>query len=144
MAKTLGVERMIRLSVFLANKLLDAPIPNELAKPIENDARMRSKAQWICQRLFAESHGRISQKQAFFFYLGMKDRCSDRIKHCLFYVWQFLTAIITPTEKERAAIRLPSSLHFLYYLVRPIRLSAKQGRTAFNRARNYVIGPRPV
>lgn len=143
-ARKLGVERTIKLSVFLAKTLLQAPVPVAISAEIEKDSRVISNARWISQRLFADGEGRISEKQAFFFYLDIKDSWSDRIKHCLFYVWQFLAAIITPTQKERAAIRLPSSLQFLYYLIRPIRLSAIHGRSAFMRARNCVIGPRPV
>jgi len=143
-ARKLGVERTIKLSVFLAKTLLQAPVPAALSAEVEKDSRVISNARWISERLFAESDGRISEKRAFFFYLDMKDSWSDRIKHCFFYVWQLFAAIITPTQKERAMIRLPSSLHFLYYLMRPIRLSAKHTRSALKRARNYVTEPKPV
>jgi hypothetical protein len=39
--------------------------------------------------------------------------------------------VLRPNEKDRAAVHLPLSLDFLYYLIRPVRLlrqrSAKQG-----------------
>jgi hypothetical protein len=143
-AKKLGVERTIKLSLFFAETLLQAPVPVALSGEIEKDSRITANARWISARLFAEGEGRISEKRAFLFYLDMKDSWSDRIKHCLFYVWQFLAAIVTPTKKERASIRLPSALHFLYYLMRPIRLSAIHGRSALSRARNHILGPKAV
>jgi hypothetical protein len=144
MAKTLGVERMIRLGVFLANQLLNAPIPRELVNRIENDNRMRAKAHWIRQRLFAENDGRINEKQAFFFYLDMKDHWSHRLKHCLLYVQQFFVAGITPTEIDREAIPLPKSLQFLYYVIRPVRVGAKHAIFAFYRFRNLIIDRREI
>ncbi len=135
-AKTLGVERMIKLSFFLARNLLDAPVPSALWQEIAKDSGIISTARWISQRLFVESEGRISNKRLFFFYLGMKDNWLDRVRHSLNYVWQFLCAIITPTRKEQAIIRLPSLLFFLYYFIRPLRLSAKYSRRTMRRTRN--------
>jgi hypothetical protein len=133
-ARTLGVERMVKLSIFLAADLLQAPVPAVLMQEIEKDSHVISNARWISKRLFAESEGRIDERFAFFFYLTMKDHWWDGARHCLIYIWQFLTVIITPTRKERSTIRLPGLLHFLYYFIRPIRLSALYSRTALRRA----------
>jgi hypothetical protein len=143
-ARTRGVERMVKLGIFLAQDLLGAPLPSQLSERIANDARVATNARWIAKRLFAESEGRTSTKRALLFYLDMKDSWSDRITHCALYVWQFIMAIMTPTQKERAAVHLPKSLQFLYYVIRPLRLSAKHLRSALRRIQKSEIRPRPV
>ena len=49
--------------------------------------------------------------------------------HLLSGVWQKLRCLaelcFVPTLAEQRLIRLPSSFSFLYYLVRPVRLSCK-------------------
>jgi hypothetical protein len=111
---------------------------------IKKDRGVQVNARWICERLISDSDGRISDKQVFFFYLTMKDHWVDRAQHCWFYLLQLFAALFVPMTKERELISLPATFHFVYYLIRPFRLTIKYGRMAIKRWRPSVTGARPV
>jgi hypothetical protein len=66
----------------------------------------------------------ISMKQNIY-YVKTMDRVSDKMRFCAGYT--------VPTPLEWSLLRLPRSLSFLYYLLRPVRLAAKYGRKALKR-----------
>jgi hypothetical protein len=54
----------------------------------------------------------------------MRERLRDRVPYLLYHLPGYL---LTPNEKDRAFLPLPTSLSFLYYLIRPIRLVSVHG-----------------
>lgn len=126
-AYRLGVERMLGLGLFLAHELLGARLPGEVAKRVESDRRVLSVARQISDKLFAPSDKPTGDFQRVFFYLKAKDRWQDRWRFCSRYVSQFVHKAITPNSKDRAGLPLPAPFFFLYYLFRPLRLTAQYG-----------------
>jgi hypothetical protein len=62
------------------------------------------------------------------FYLRTRERVRDKAR----YAWYLLghplrrsVRIVTPNYRDRAVIALPRYVAFLYYFIRPIRLTAK-------------------
>ena len=61
------------------------------------------------------------------------DRWQDRVRFCSAYLSQSLRAVVTPTSEEREFLSLPVPLFFLYYFLRPLRLTVKYLRLALMR-----------
>jgi hypothetical protein len=124
-AGAMGSQRMLFLGLFLARDLLQAPIPDEVAQKARSDRRITSLADRVYGMLFPRERIRaISIKQKLH-YVETMDRMSDRMR--------FWVGYIVPTPLEWRLLRLPRSLSFLYYLLRPVRLVAKHGRNALKR-----------
>jgi hypothetical protein len=132
-ASRLGIERMLGLGLFLAQDFLGAVLPEEIAKKVQADSRMKSVAYQIRERLFAQSDEPTGDFQRVFFYLKAKDRWQDRWRFCSRYASQFVHKAITPNSKDRAGLPLPASFFFLHYFFRPLRLMVESGRLGLAR-----------
>jgi hypothetical protein len=117
LASRSGASRMLNLSLLLAHDLLGASIPEWIAKKIAADSEVQSLALKVKQELFADE---IREQAGINFLRPAKalERPSDRIKF-------YLRLGLTPTREDWDFVNLPSSLFFLYYLTRPVRLVKK-------------------
>ncbi len=126
-ARTLHSERMLFLGLFLTSFLNGTVFPKEVWHSIEAEPTVKSLAAEVRQRLFrqADEPDRWLEKYlfSFSFSLRLKERLQDRVP----VVGEFLRQKITPRDIDRALLPLPSPLHFLYYLLRLIRLVGKYG-----------------
>jgi hypothetical protein len=124
-AAAMGARRMLFLGLFLAGDLLEAPLPDEVAQKARAARQISSLADGVYGMLFPRKKVRaISMKQNIY-YVKTMDRVSDKMRFCAGYT--------VPTPLEWSLLRLPRSLSFLYYLLRPVRLAAKYGRKALKR-----------
>ncbi len=117
-ARELGIVRIVRVTMILANRLLDAEIPTAAQSAIPQDpaaARLADDIQ--LQLLGGESHN--TESVAYFRQaVRLRERQSDR--------WRFLRRLIlTPGPGEWQAVRLPESLFPLYRIVRLARLAKR-------------------
>lgn len=112
-AKRVGLWRCVALGSLLAHRICGAYLPARILRDFESDTRARKLADYFQKHIFdhheAPPEGRIPYNIQL---LGMRDRLR------LF----FSIELLRPNARDRAAIRLPRALHFLYYLVRPVRL----------------------
>ena len=124
-AEHLRVGRIVRLAVALANRLLDAPIPDTVARWIDQDTRIPSLVRWVAARLFvpADLSSATQQRAVFQFEMAVKDGIRERLR-------DGFRRVTYPTGKDWAATGLPDILFPLYYLVRPGRLLARYLRHA--------------
>jgi hypothetical protein len=132
-AYRLGVERMLGLGLLVAHDFLGTVLPEKIAKKVQADSRMKSVANQIRERLFAQSDEPTGDFQRVIFYLKAKDRWQDRWRFCSRYVSQFVHKAITPNSKDRAGLPLPASFFFLHYFFRPLRLMVEYGRLGLAR-----------
>jgi hypothetical protein len=120
-AREFGIERILHVTLLLANRLLGEPIPSPVEKAILEDRAARAFADEI-----AVDVGRgvtYGEQQVFYFRLMMKlrERKADRLR--------FLTRLtFTPGPGEWEAVRLPKPLFPLYRLVRLARLASRFAR----------------
>lgn len=117
-ARAHGNWRVLALGLFLAHALLEAPIPDRVLTQIASDSSVPDLARQVGSWLFNEakrpaSGSRVETK----FYVGVKERFADRAA----YLWHLLRLAMAPSEKDRAFIKLPGVLSFLYPAVRPVR-----------------------
>jgi hypothetical protein len=86
-AVRLGVERRLYLGLFLANRLLEAPLPKAIETKIHTTPHVKALAQQVVQRVFegAEQPVRFPYLERFAFQLKAMDRMVDRGR----YLWRF-------------------------------------------------------
>ncbi|HME35971.1 MAG TPA: nucleotidyltransferase family protein [Candidatus Sulfotelmatobacter sp.] len=125
-ARTLGVVRIVRVSMLLANRLLDAAIPPAAQASLgEKTATIRivdALVDEIQSRIASEASFNVESLAYFRLMMRLRERSADRLR--------FLQRLVfTPGPGEWQAVRLPAALFPLYRLVRLSRLAARLVRT---------------
>jgi hypothetical protein len=111
-------ERMFLLGLYLAERLLAAPLPNEVKQRCAADNRLKSLAGKIVEHLFdGTAHTPATSQEIFKYNLGVRKSLSSRAR--------YLFHILRPTDSDLAVHSLPS---FAYYLMRPVRLLTRTSR----------------
>ena len=129
-AKTSGAQRMLFLGLFLTNNILGAPIPYEILKRIKQDPLTIKLAGQVKQRLSGGTLIIPGIQESMMFKSQLMGK--NEIDCFLYFIRDFSRRITTPTPADWKSIPLPDTLFPLYYVVRPIRLSAKYGKKAVN------------
>lgn len=117
-ARSLGIERILHITILLANQLLGSAIPHTLEAPIGADKSAQMFAEQIA--ISVASGVTYEEEQVSYFRLMMRlrERRRDRLR--------FLTRLaLTPGPGEWDAVRFPKPLFPLYRLVRLARLATK-------------------
>jgi hypothetical protein len=111
-------ERMLWLGLTLAARLLDAPVPAEIWKRIEDDAVALAVAREIGDRLVARSVRVRGAAESFHFRRQMIAGGLDS--------WGYGLKLATaPAEEDWMMVKLPRALAPLYVVLRPLRLFRK-------------------
>jgi hypothetical protein len=121
-ARYLGIMRIVRVSMLLANLLLGAAIaPAAQAKLGEDPATVRivdGLVDEIQSHIASEATFNVESFEYFQLMLRLRERPADRLR--------FLQRLVfTPGPGEWQAVRLPAALFPLYRLVRLSRLAAR-------------------
>jgi hypothetical protein len=117
-AHTLGTERILFLGLYLAKNLLGIDLPDDVWQKAQSDAKMKSLAWMVYKDLFSERDGLLGFLENSLFHLRSIKTFRDRFFYCYFFM-------IPPRLGDFMFLKLPSSLSFLYYLIRPFRLLGK-------------------
>jgi len=108
-------ERMFLLGPYLAERLLDAPLPHEIKQRCASDPRLASLAENVVEHLFnGTTHVPATSREIFKYNLGVRKTFGARARYLLY--------MLRPTDGDLASHSLPASLNFAYYLTRPFRL----------------------
>jgi hypothetical protein len=118
--ESLGIKRMVSLSLLLARDLLGTDLPPEVQHRVMEDAGIRSLKAQVYQNLFREIQAQSWPFESGLFYLRAMDRLKDKSLYCF-------NAFVKPSRLEMRDLPLPSFFFPLYYLIRPIRLAGKYG-----------------
>ncbi len=110
-ARTFGGERQLFLGLWLAYDLLDAPLPNDVLYLVRDNYSVRALADQMNKRLFITK--RLQLVDMILFHLRVTDRVYDRIRYCL-------RIATLPHIKDFNLLPLPTSLFFLYEVLKPI------------------------
>jgi hypothetical protein len=119
-ASSLGASRMVRIGVLLANRLLGAPVPDEVLKPAQEDAPARRLAGNVEQSLFVQESCAPSDMQGHRFFLQARERLHDKFSYATRLAFM-------PNEEDYAVFSLPSLLSPLYYPLHAVRVLRKFG-----------------
>ena len=122
-AKDLGFRRLIFVAIILAKNLLKAPVPELVWQQALSDTAATNIATQISQQIFVESNERIIEVHRTLFHIRTRERPQDKVR--VFIDLMDYSGWLTLTEKDLNLVRLPKSLYFLYYFIRPIRIFGK-------------------
>lgn len=119
-ARTTKIERNFLLGLQLCSRLLGVQLPELVAQQIERDSSIDKLADVVIQFLLnGTEHIPTSSLQHLRFNLTVRPSWPARAR--------YFRHILNPTDGDLAAVSLPGSLSFGYYLMRPFRLLFKTG-----------------
>ena len=111
---------MFLLGPLLAQKLLNAPLPDEVKQHIDNDNKLEALAANIVEHLFnAVTHVPATSREIFKYNIAVRNSLGARAR--------YLVHMLRPTDSDLGARSFPPGFGFAYYLVRPFRLLFKPG-----------------
>ena len=117
-ANDLGIVRIVRVSMLLANRLLGTAIPASAQASLPEDTATPELAEETQAHIVSESAYNVESRAYFRLMMRLRERSADRLR--------FLQRLaFTPGPGEWQAVRLPGPLFPLYRLVRLSRLVAK-------------------
>jgi hypothetical protein len=131
------IEEMVRIrpgagasasvAVILAHDLLEATVPAEAGKVLPATSRTLALAAAVREELLSRSQTRGSEHATL---LALEARPAARMKYQAARIisypgGMFREVIVQVSPKDRALIRLPQRLQFLYHAIRPARLVVK-------------------
>lgn len=120
-AREIGVERIVRITLLLVNRLLGAGIPAAMEDAVLADHAARGFANEIAAAVAAGVRYEDQQVSYFRLMMRLRERKADRLR--------FLTRLtFTPGPGEWETVRLPKLLFPLYRVVRLVRLAARFAR----------------
>jgi hypothetical protein len=117
-AHRLGSERILFLGLYLAKNLLEVTLPGKVCQQIKSDTKIEMLAHKVYKQLYRENNGLLGILEKSLFHLRSIKTFWDRVLYCYF-------SMIPPRFGDFLFLKLPSSLFFLYYLLRPFRLLGK-------------------
>jgi Uncharacterised nucleotidyltransferase len=123
-SKNERIERMFFLGLSLAQNILSTPLPELVEQHIKNTPAVQKISQQISENLF-KNLGKVevySEWNTIFLYVKMMDDLRDKLNVILRFRIRTLYLLWSPNTKDLEFIRLPTSLYFLYYFIRPLRL----------------------
>jgi hypothetical protein len=142
-ARVIGGLRILLLELRLANELLDAALPERVHRLVYDDRVVRTLAAEVRARLFpppAVGGGTLPigtgiSREDSWFHLRIRERVPDKLRYLYQLAQSRVSAIVTPTYRDRSFLALPEPLGFLYYLIRPARILLQWARTGHLKSR---------
>ncbi|HLN98939.1 MAG TPA: nucleotidyltransferase family protein [Pyrinomonadaceae bacterium] len=126
-ATRLGCRRILALGLFLANDLLQAPLPREVSAIINADPQVGKLAARVRAQLFTEERGPAGLLAEVALLIDARERTRDKLKTCMRMAG-------VPRKFDWMALAVPGPLFFVYYAVRPLRLLWRYGTKLLNAA----------
>lgn len=115
---SLGIQRIMGITLVLASRLLGTPIPPSADTNIPRDATTQSMANEIETYILGDRTFSVESAAYFRLMLRLRERWQDRAR--------FVSRLLfTSGPGEWAAVRLPEPLFPLYRIVRMTRIAAK-------------------
>jgi hypothetical protein len=114
-ATELGILRILGVSLWLVQRLLDSPLPGPAQMIIGSDPEVPVLGEQFAVRLARSATYDFQSTEYFRFIWKLRERPSDRAA----YLWRLLW---TPGQGDLAALRLPEAMFPLYRGVRAARL----------------------
>ncbi len=139
-AEQSGCKRMLGLGLLLANELLGAPLPGDVAERTMGDRAVPALAARVRDSLFGETEGghlEDGEPEVNFFFIRTMLNPGDRVKG-------LLGALLIPNAFELGLVPSYAFVFPLYFLIRPLRLMGKALKWMAGgfRSRNSELGTR--
>jgi putative nucleotidyltransferase-like protein len=120
-SRELGIQRMVAVSLRLANQLLGTKVPAFALAMTSTDRAVACAAEQVVSQLAAAGEYSSESLRYFRLMLGLRERARDKLR--------FLFRLaFTPGIGEWAVVRLPAPLFPLYRIIRLFRLAGRLSR----------------
>jgi hypothetical protein len=117
-ARSLGIARILGISLWLVENILRGEIPEPAEEMIAADPRVPALGSEFAERLARGATYNFESTEYFRLILKLRERPGDRLRYLWRLVW-------TPGTGDIAVVRLPEALFPLYRIVRIGRLMRK-------------------
>lgn len=117
-ARDLGILRILRMTLLLAQHLLQAVIPPAIAETTISDTEAQTWSQSIAAQIMGDKDLNVESMPYFQTMMRLRERRRDRVR----FLWRLA---LTPGLREWRSVHLPAPLFPFYRLVRLSRLAAK-------------------
>ena len=127
-ARAVGARRMLLLGLRMAHELLGAPLPPSVARRVQRERSLDRLSDQVERGLWRETGKRRGGSEGTHepadhrFYIQARERLRDKLSYRIIFGRPRVRAWITPSERDRAFLRLPPAFGLLYYLIRPVRV----------------------
>jgi Uncharacterised nucleotidyltransferase len=122
-AETASCIKGLLVALELVKGVCAVRLPEEVVQLIDGDRRVKAVGRSVIRQLFADKQSVLMRFHRIFIVSRLKQRVRDRFLYLL-YEWR---EAVTPNAKDQALISLPIAFSFLYYVVRPLRLTVAYG-----------------
>ncbi len=119
-AHRFGSDRIVFLGLYLAKMLLNANLPDGVWQKVKSDMKVRSLAWEVTGHLFQDRNKSLWILEKSLFHIKSMNLWRDIVRYCFYFG-------VVPNSEDYKILKLPSSLFFLYFLIRPFRLLGKYG-----------------
>ena len=114
----LGIVRIVRVTLFLIQRVFAIPIPSPAEASLPSDERAAELAEEIAYQIADETEYDVESPAYFRLMLRLRERSPDRIR--------FMSRLLfTPGPGEWALVKLPKLMFPLYRIVRLTRVAAR-------------------
>jgi hypothetical protein len=120
LAEQMGVSRMVNLALYLAHRMLDAPLPDHVRQKILHDAVARKLGDGICEQFSMSASAQIPVFARFRFRVASRDSFWAGLRFAL-------RLATSPTESDRADAPLPAQISGMRRWLRPVLLMKRYG-----------------
>lgn len=117
-ARRLGIERIVSLNLFLAQKLFGSTLPPAMQKRMREDPSTAALADEILRVIERSAHYDTELLPYFRLMMRLRERWQDQAR----FLWRLT---VTPSVSEWSAVQIPKRLQPLYRLVRLSRLAKR-------------------
>jgi hypothetical protein len=120
LARKMRCRRMWLLGLTLANQLLAARLPEEIARQIRNDARVQALARRVQDQFLAGGESSVNAGERLRFRTNSQDTLVTGIRQVSIFATR-------PTDEDWQSRALPGWASPLYALLRPLRIARAYG-----------------
>ncbi len=125
-ARDLGLERVLLVSLSLANALLGALLPSRVLERIRSDSTVTSLCSTVQGRLFDQSRPGLLGPRAHLLRLKLRERQRDRLRYCL-------GLMVAPDDADWVSTSTSKPFNSFDSFVRPLRRVVRFGGKALGR-----------
>jgi hypothetical protein len=119
-AKEMGVSRPVNLALYLAHRMLEAPLPERVFAKVFADDAARKLGDGICEQFSMSAHAQLPVFARFRFRVASRDSLWAGLRFGM-------RLATSPTEPDRADAPLPEKISGVRRWLRPVLLMKRYG-----------------
>ena len=119
-ADEMAVRRTLNLALYLAHRMLQAPLPDDVLEKVSRDAAAQKLGDGICKKFSMSASAQLPVFARFRFRVASRDSFWAGMRFAM-------RLATSPTDPDRAAAPLPEGLSGMRRWLRPLLLLKRHG-----------------